>query len=150
MKKLQHNSGNSLFLMEMILALLFLSLSCAACIQVFAAARSNRIQTRQLNQIQALTISVGEALEGTDGSKKQLLSLLPNGISQSADLVWYYDDTWQSCTGDEAAYEMIFTPDTSSREKSGTLVFYRITGHKELYRISLSFPSGTSGKEVIQ
>ena len=43
MKKLQQNFGSSLFLMEMILALLFLSLSCAACIQILAAARSNRI-----------------------------------------------------------------------------------------------------------
>ena len=44
MKKTQHNSGTSLFLMEMILALLFLSLSSAACIQIFAAARKNRIR----------------------------------------------------------------------------------------------------------
>ena len=53
MKKTQHNSGPSLFLMEMILALLFLSLSSAACIQIFAAARKNRIQAEQWNQIQA-------------------------------------------------------------------------------------------------
>lgn len=39
MKESRHNSGTSLFLMEMILALLFLSLSSAACIQIFAAAR---------------------------------------------------------------------------------------------------------------
>ena len=64
MKKTQHNSGTSLFLMEMILALLFLSLSSAACIQIFAAARKNRIQAEQWNQIQALTTSAGEALEG--------------------------------------------------------------------------------------
>ena len=42
MKKSQHNSSTSLFLMEMILALLFLSLCSAACIQIFAAARKNR------------------------------------------------------------------------------------------------------------
>lgn len=53
MKKTQHNSGTSLFLMEMILALLFLSLSSTACIQIFAAARKNRIQAEQWNQIQA-------------------------------------------------------------------------------------------------
>lgn len=34
MKKSQHNSSTSLFLMEMILALLFLSLCSAACIQI--------------------------------------------------------------------------------------------------------------------
>ena len=57
MKKSQHNSSTSLFLMEMILALLFLSLCSAACIQIFAAARKNRIQAEQWNQIQALTTS---------------------------------------------------------------------------------------------
>ena len=62
MKESRHNSGTSLFLMEMILALLFLSLSSAACIQIFAAARKNRLQAEQWNQIQALTTSVGEIL----------------------------------------------------------------------------------------
>ena len=147
MKKLQHNSGNSLFLMEMILALLFLSLSCAACIQVFAAARSNRLRAQQPNQIQALTTSMGEALEGTDGSNGQILSLLPNGSRKSADLVWYYDATWQNCEDSESAYEMVFTPATSSQEKSGSLTFYRTTDHKELYQINLSFPAYSEEKE---
>ncbi len=147
MKKLQHNSGNSLFLMEMILALLFLSLSCAACIQVFAAARSNRLRAQQLNQIQALTTSMGEALEGTDGSNGQILSLLPNGSRKSADLVWYYDAAWQNCEYSESAYEMVFTPATSSQEKSGSLTFYRTTDHKELYQINLSFPAYSEEKE---
>ena len=147
MKKLQHNSGNSLFLMEMILALLFLSLSCAACIQVFAAARSNRLRAQQLNQIQALTTSMGEALEGTDGSNGQILSLLPNGSRKSADLVWHYDAAWQNCEDSESAYEMVFTPATSSQEKSGSLTFYRTTDHKELYQINLSFPAYSEEKE---
>ena len=80
MKESRHNSGTSLFLMEMILALLFLSLSSAACIQIFAAARKNRLQAEQWNQIQALTTSVGEILEGTDGTDEQFLSLLPGGF----------------------------------------------------------------------
>lgn len=147
MKKLQHNSGNSLFLMEMILALLFLSLSCAACIQVFAAARSNRLRAQQLNQIQALTTSMGEVLEGTDGSNEQILSFFPNGSQKSAELIWYYDEAWQSCEDSESAYEMIFTPDSSSQEKSGSLTFYRTTDHKELYQIGLSFPTYSEEKE---
>lgn len=90
MKKSQHNSSTSLFLMEMILALLFLSLCSAACIQIFAAARKNRIQAEQWNQIQALTTSVGEALEGSNGSPKQLLALLPDGTQTDNSLIWYF------------------------------------------------------------
>ncbi|MFR3265246.1 MAG: hypothetical protein ACLTQN_04710 [Blautia massiliensis (ex Durand et al. 2017)] len=107
MKESRHNSGTSLFLMEMILALLFLSLSSAACIQIFAAARKNRLQAEQWNQIQALTTSVGEILEGTDGTDEQFLSLLPGGIKKNTNLIWYYDRNWQSCSSGEAACEMI-------------------------------------------
>ena len=150
MKKLQHNSGSSLFLMEMIIALLFLSLSCAACIQIFAAARSDRIQAEQLNQIQALTTSVGEALEGSDGSPDELLALLPDGSQKNSVLTWYYDSSWQSCPEENAAYVMTFTPDDSSSEKTGQLTFRQTTDNRELYKITLSFPVNGSGKEAAQ
>ena len=150
MKKVQHNSGTSLFLMEMILALLFLSLSSAACIQIFAAARKNRIQAEQWNQIQALTTSVGEALEGTDGSPDQLLNILPDGTQTSDSLIWYYDSSWQSCSAKEASYEMIFIPDASSSEKSGKLSFQELPENTMLYQITLDFPDCDSKKEEIR
>lgn len=147
MKQSQHNSGTSLFLMEMILALLFLALSSAACVQIFAAARKNRIQAEQWNQIQALTTSVGEALEGTDGSPTELFNLLPGGTENGTDLIWYYDSTWQNCAKKNASYEMIFSPDTSSSEKSGELSFRRVTDKDLLYQIFLNFPDTGSEKE---
>lgn len=147
MKKSQHNSSTSLFLMEMILALLFLSLSSAACIQIFAAARKNRIQAEQWNQIQALTTSVGEALEGTNGSPSELFNLLPGGTENETDLIWYYDSSWQNCAKKDASYEMIFSPDTSSSEKSGELSFRQIKNKDLLYQISLDFPDTGSKKE---
>ena len=147
MKKSQHNFGSSLFLMEMSLALLFLSLSCAACIQIFAAARSNRSRAEQLNQIQTLTTSVGEALEGTDGSADEILELIPDGVQEDPDINWYYDNAWKICPRDSAVYVMTFTPDTSSQEKSGTLTFCRTSDNTELYQISLRFPACDFGKE---
>ena len=59
MKKISAHSKTSLFLMEMIFVLLFLALSSAACIRIFAAAKKNHVQAR-LNgsQIQTLTASV--------------------------------------------------------------------------------------------
>ena len=147
MKKLQQNFGSSLFLMEMILALLFLSLSCATCIQIFAAARSNRIRAEQLNQIQTLTTSVGEALEGTDGSADEILELIPDGVQEDPEINWYYDNAWKICPRDCAVYVMTFTPDTSSPEKSGTLTFCRTSDNTELYQISLRFPACDFGKE---
>ena len=148
MKKSRHNSGTSLFLMEMILALLFLSLSSAACIQIFAAARKSRLQAEQWNQIQALTTSVGEVLEGTDGTDEQILSLLPGGIKKDTSLIWYYNRNWQSCSSGEAACEMILETDISS-EKSGELAFRQLSNGNELYRITLRFPVDDYRREAV-
>ena len=148
MKKSRHNSGTSLFLMEMILALLFLSLSSAACIQIFAAARKSRLQAEQWNQIQALTTSVGEILEGTDGTDEQILSLFPGGVKKGTSLIWYYNRNWQSCSSGEAACEMILETDISS-EKSGELSFQQLSNGNELYRITLRFPVDDYRREAV-
>ena len=47
MKKISAHSKTSLFLMEMIFVLLFLALSSAACIRIFAAAKKNHIQAQE-------------------------------------------------------------------------------------------------------
>ena len=57
MKQIHSHSKNSLFLMEMIFVLLFLSLSSAACIRIFAAAEENHVHTVENRQIQAHTVS---------------------------------------------------------------------------------------------
>ena len=121
MKESRHNSGTSLFLMEMILALLFLSLSSAACIQIFAAARKNRLQAE----------------------------LLPGGIKKNTNLIWYYDRNWQSCSSGEAACEMILETDISSSEKSGELSFRQLSNCSELYRITLRFPVDDYRREAV-
>ena len=71
MKQIQSHSKNSLFLMEMIFVLLFLSLSSAACVRIFAAAEENHVQTVENRQIQAHTVSVSEIMEGSDGRCRQ-------------------------------------------------------------------------------
>lgn len=52
MKKISAHSKTSLFLMEMIFVLLFLALSSAACIRIFAAAKNNHIQAQEWRHIQ--------------------------------------------------------------------------------------------------
>ena len=42
MKKITTHSKSSLFLMEMILSILILALTCTACIRIFAAAKTQR------------------------------------------------------------------------------------------------------------
>ena len=67
MQKLTSHSRSSLFLMEMILSILILALTCTACVRIFAAAKTQRQEARELNHTQELATCAGEALEGWDG-----------------------------------------------------------------------------------
>ena len=67
MQKLTSHSRSSLFLMEMILSILLLALTCTACVRIFAAAKTQRQKARELNHIQELAACAGEVLEGWDG-----------------------------------------------------------------------------------
>ena len=141
MKKYTTHSKTGLFLMEMILVLLFLSLSCAACIRILAAARENRIRTEEWIHIQALTTSAGEIMEGTDGSDQSFLSAFPGGTSRDQVLTWYYDSGWEPCTEKEAARKMELTLASTALEKKGTLSFSRMYGtDRDIYSVDLAFP----------
>lgn len=78
MKKMTAHSKSSLFLMEMILSILILALTCTACVRVLAAAKSQRQKAGELNHIQELTTSAGEALEGWDGQISSFIKIFGN------------------------------------------------------------------------
>lgn len=149
MKKTASHSKTGLFLMEMIFALLFLALSSTACIRIFAAAKMNHTQAQEWRQIQMLTTSVGEILEGSDGTAESFVSLLPEGNIQSNTIEWYYDKSWESCSASQASYEMELTLNEDTFSRQGTLTFYRFPDHVQIYTIDLAFPVVNTSEEAI-
>ena len=142
MKPIQSHSKNSLFLMEMIFVLLFLALSSAACVRIFAAAAGNHVQAVERRQIQAHTVSVSEIMEGSDGSTDSFIQYLFGGISAASSVSWYYDSDWDICEKQDAFYQMLLELSSSRYEKAGMLFFYRMDAdHALLHSTELRFPS---------
>nr|WP_296085346.1 hypothetical protein [uncultured Blautia sp.] len=142
MKQIHSHSKNSLFLMEMIFALLFLALSSAACIRIFAAAAGNHVQAVENRQIQAHTVSVSEIMEGSDGSTDSFIQYLCGGTSDASSVSWYYDSDWNICEKQDASYQMRLELSSSRYEKTGILSFYRIDADNTLlHSTELRFPS---------
>lgn len=139
MKKITTHSKSGLFLMEMILSLLILSLTAASCIQVFAAARTARIKAREWNHIQELTTSAGEILEGTDGSRESFLALMPGGTDTDGSLLYTYDSKWQACDPADGAYCFSVTLSVTEKEKQAALQFQNYQGEM-LYEQQIRFP----------
>lgn len=141
------HSRNSLFLIEMLFSLLILSIACAACVRIFAAAGINRQTARELNHIQELIISVGEMTEGWDGDIASAEALLPGGSFLDGLGTYYYDEKWNSCDKQEAAYRMEISLNVSQQIKTADLCFFSKSGDI-LYQTTLSFPYFSGDKEV--
>lgn len=143
-KQLSSHSKSGLFLMEMIFALLILSLSSSICIQIFAAASLSREQAREYNHIREWNVTAGEFLEGSDGMASEFLALFPDGILEGDTVRYYYDRDWK--TADiSARYCMEFSFLKDNRKKQ---VIYSCYKEKELlYQQKLSFPLFTVERE---
>lgn len=160
MKKLTTHSKNSLFLMEMIFVLLFLSLSCTACIRIFATARENHIKSQELRHIQVLTTTIGELMEGSNGNADLYLNSLPGGVQDNDSISWYYDSDWTGCSEKQAVYEMLLNFSSTASLQEGMLNFYRLDSpasdnsqhndaRTQIYTIRFSFPICTTAKEAV-
>lgn len=129
--------------MEMILSVLILALTGTACVQVLAAAKSQRQKARVLNHIQELTISAGEALEGWDGQISSFVETFGDPASQSETsdnlLSYFYDSGWNICGESSALYTMTIQLDTADSFKNADLDFYDSQGNN-LYHLSVTFP----------
>ena len=88
MKYQRHNNTSSLFLLELILAVLFFSVSSALCIQIFTKAHLMSQDARDLN------FAVNEV--------SSMAEQMPDDSLQ--DAAAYYDSSYASCEKADAVY----------------------------------------------
>lgn len=140
MRKLSTHSSSSLFLMEMILSILILALTSTACVRIFAAAKMQRQEARELNHIQELTTSAGEALEGWDGQTASFTQIFGEPVSSEENLLKYcYGRDWNSCAENSAEYILTIQLGTSQTAKTAEINFYD-SDQNNLYQLSVTFP----------
>ena len=112
MKHIHSHSRSSLFLMEMILALLFFALACSVCVQILFAAYRERKEARFYNQSQDLLVLSAEALEGWQGEPSDYAAILAYAglmvqeTGQEGELLGYLDRRFSSCSEEEAHYQL--------------------------------------------
>lgn len=119
MKYQRHNNTSSLFLLELILAVLFFSVASALCIQIFTKAHLMSQDARDLNfavnevssmaeQISAGTLHSDTAASSDDtaASSGDTASDPSTQISNDAwqDDTAYYDSSYASCEKADAVY----------------------------------------------
>lgn len=112
MKYQRHNNTSSLFLLELILAVLFFSVASALCIQIFIKAHLMSQDARDLNfavnevSSMAEQISAGTLHSDTAASSDDTASDPSTQMSDGTlqDAAAYYDSSYASCEKADAVY----------------------------------------------
>ena len=114
------NSKLSLFLMELIVAIMFFSLAAAVCVRLFASAHFLAEKTEDLSSAVMWTQNLAEAFTGSDGKLSEIAQLYPDAYiaSDNSDdsglegqLILFLNKDWvvtdQSLT--DACYEVFLS-----------------------------------------
>lgn len=103
--------SSSLFLMELILAILFFSVASGVCVQFFVRSHLLSRDSEALNHAVNECAGIAEAVCTTDGAAEAaalLRELYPKADQSEAgsELVIYYNDTFEPCTEESAAWRL--------------------------------------------
>lgn len=156
---------SSLFLIELIIAILFFSAGSAVCVRAFAQAHLMSQAASDLSFASAQVSSAASVIRYTDGSPEAVSVYLPGAAAVNTDGVTgasgsddpaalsdgqtcavYYDSSRQPCSREEAAYTLLIH---TSQEGIRTDARLSMTGPDGtvIYELDLRYPSEHTGTE---
>ncbi len=153
MKYQRHNNTSSLFLLELILAVLFFSVASALCIQIFTKAHLMSQDARDLNfavnevssmaeQISADTLHPDTAASSDDtaASSGDTASDPSTQISNDAwqDDTAYYDSSYASCEKADAVYVLTVHYEPEDTLLKAHISMDTITDNRNIYTLDVT------------
>ena len=99
------HSRSSLFLMELIIAILFFSLAGTVCIQLFAKSHILSRETVDQNHAVNWAQNLAEGYLGTEGVMEELSKLFPDAVLDEDGnvLTLFWDSKWQALLDENAS-----------------------------------------------
>lgn len=101
---IQPTRRSSLFLMELIIAILFFSLASSICVRVFVKSHSLEKESINLNHAVTAATSAAEIFRNHEQPFSILSELYPDGSSLDDTFEIYYDNNWLPCTQSHASF----------------------------------------------
>lgn len=93
--KNNNNSKSFLFLTEMCIAILFLAITCAVSIQMYAKAKSINNQSKDLSSSVNICENVASLIKSGE-SREQLAKTLGGTKKEDGSVYIYYDNHWNT------------------------------------------------------
>lgn len=104
---------SSLFLMELIIAILFFSLASTVCVRFFIKSHSLEENSRNLNHAVTAATSVAEIFRSQERPFLCLSAEFPLGEATEKSYQFYYDKSWALCSSEDASYTVLLDIETA-------------------------------------
>lgn len=134
--------SSSLFLLELILAILFFSIASAVCVQFFVKSHLLSRDARELNVAVTEVSNAAELIGVSDGvtsAARMIQSEYPKALTNEASQISvYFDQNFQHCAEEGAVY--LLNIDLSEKDNMivGTLHMTRLEDKKDIYSLDIS------------
>lgn len=146
MKYQRHNNISSLFLLELILAVLFFSVASALCIQIFTKAHLMSQDARDLNfavnevssmaeQISAGTLHSDTAASSDDTASDPSTQMPDDSLQDAAA---YYDSSYASCEKADAVYVLIVHYEPENTLLKAHISMDTIADNRNIYALDVT------------
>ena len=131
---------SSLFLLELIIAILFFSLAATVCVRLFIKSHILERDTLDTNHAVTSATSVAEIIQHQEDPFKYLSIYYSDSIQTTDSFFIYYDENWNPCTKQQAVYQLLLKTNIADS---------LFTGHIQVTKDSDSLYQLTIKKHIV-
>ena len=136
----QSNTRSSLFLIELIIAILFFSLGAAVCVQAFSKAHTVTAQAQDLSFASSTVSSAASVVKYTGGTLDEVRTYFPDAFADGEDIAVCYGTDFAICGPDAAAYTLRIHIDGAEQDLCAASIRMDGADGQTLYGLQLRYP----------
>lgn len=137
----QKNTRSSLFLIELMIAILFFALGSTVCIQVFVKAYTVDQDAKKLSFASLQASSAASALKYTDGTPASMKEYFPLITEENGELVVYYDKNFHSCEKKDSLFSLHINVKQKNQTVFAGIRMEEKSRTKPVYELELRYPA---------
>lgn len=131
---------SSLFLMELLFAILFFALGSSICVQIFIKAHQINKNAQDLSFASSKVSETVSVLQYSDADLLSIQKLFPCAEKKGNEILIFYDSSYELCNEKERKYTLHFTSQDSSLKRSAHIWMTSNYPEEVLYELNLHYP----------
>lgn len=139
MHRFTHHKS-SLFLMELLFAILFFALGSSICVQIFVKAYQVNKHARELSFASSKVSETASVIQYSNIDLLSIQELFPYASKKGEEILIFYDSAYELCKEKEQRYTLHFTANDSSHKRTAHIWMTSEHLKEVLYELNVHYP----------